>query len=38
MDIEDFINRSDILVHFEDLMYSEYFYWFHPFRLSGRWK
>ena len=28
MDIEEYINRSDVLTYFEDVMYSDYFTWF----------
>ena len=41
MDIEDYINRSDVLVYFEDLMYMDYYFWFFNARrvgLFGEWK
>ena len=34
MSIEEYINRSDILVFFEDFMYMDYYTWFCHFRFK----
>lgn len=37
MDLEDYINRSDVMTWFEDIIYMDYFTWFVHFPNFRLW-